>query len=376
MLRHNNSLVGWLYSSVFFIMLLAAFCVGGASEALATLSKISFYVCCLFVIFCSLGTLGNGVRYNSNFFYVVFYIFIFWLFLRSGTWYGLGLAIQGFIVMLLAFSFDTIPRKYAYRLCKMIKVSSVFFVFASILHFSGFVIFANNNFWGAYCLFYLLISASLFTGYSKFFMVAVILFFLVVSGTRSALLGLILSVGAWYVVSRKFQVKILIFYAFIVFAIIFYFSGLFDYLVSDQFEDFVVSSTGKRIESGRLDIWITIFSHMKPLDWLIGLGGGFDLESLIGMHLSEHSGYVRILSRYGIVGLLFFIVLIYLSATNLFRNKMTISFILLISFVIREFFEVTLINNNFPLAIMFWGVIASGVIERVQPTKTTHLDDL
>jgi hypothetical protein len=132
----------------------------------------------------------------------------------------------------------------------------------------------------------------------------------------------------------------------------------------------LLSLTGKNFETGRGEIWLGILRSMTPIDYLLG---GVDLQNLSelsgegGKQLSAHNGYISVLTSNGIMGLLLVLAMpIFLAITTPQKDSNLSRFFLsfIFAFFAREFFEVTIPGNNFPIAGLFWftcGVLISKI---------------
>tara|TARA_R100000935_G_C2817664_1_gene158092 strand:- start:202 stop:1329 length:1128 start_codon:yes stop_codon:yes gene_type:complete len=125
-----------------------------------------------------------------------------------------------------------------------------------------------------------------------------------------------------------------------------------------------IEFTGKRLESGRIDIWTEIWSGMTYKQVLIGAGAPLT-TSYHGIDgISAHSLYFALLYQYGFVGLLLGVLVLWMTFFNLRRKNLTFSAIMVAFFSVREMFEVSLFMNSLPVAIIFWSLFASGFLER------------
>lgn len=141
---------------------------------------------------------------------------------------------------------------------------------------------------------------------------------------------------------------------------------LWDYLMSAEFNQLVIDITNKQFQSGRNLIWGAVFDYMSGTDWIVGVGGGVDHGSIVPEHfknMSLHSSYVFMLFHYGFIGLSLLCCLFYKVLKNLVYGGHLYSAMLFLVFILRDFFEITLVNNQMAVAILFWGWIANGWIE-------------
>jgi O-antigen ligase len=346
---------------LFFLIFNSMYLIGVESYFVAFTSKVVFYIS-IFLLFGMLVIGRSSLSSDRYFFFLTFFLFVFWVFFRASGVYGIIVACQAAVVLLLSLALSGANDDCKNYLASALKISAVFFLVVSSIHLVFARVFANDNFWGLYCLVFLVASLGFERRWR--FLVFPFFVFLVLSGTRSALLGFFVSLALLLFLKSTWQAKVLQMAFFLFVFILLFAVGFFDYLMSPEFAVFVMDVTGKRIESGRVEIWSTIFSTMSIKDWIIGIGGGYDLASIIGVTLSVHSGYIHILSSFGLIGLLLFFVLIFLFSRASYKKGWAITFLMITALVVREFFEVSLLNNNFPVAIFFWGILASGAIDK------------
>lgn len=340
--------------------------VGIGYEAVVSIARMLVYsvVGLLIVFYFSRSVIKTNVDKR-----LVFLLFLtIWVGVRANNYYGLGLFLQTFLLFMSALVLYNI--NFNKKINSALVLGGSVYIFLALIHFFSTPIFYNTNYIGVcgliYCVFFL-------SKKTRFFYVLSFLCFLIVffSGTRSALLGLIVAYLIYIIFKQKTYVKIA---SIGILSIVFFFffkNGYYDYLNSDSFAQLVFDKTGKRLESGRFEIWNVIFSNMNIKDYIWGLGGGTDYEEIIGSKLSAHSGYVYIISSYGLVGLLFFLLSSIFSLINLFNKGYFFSFILFIALLFREFFEVTLLHNSFPIAVFFWAFLSNGYLDR---NKTVFRD--
>lgn len=187
---------------------------------------------------------------------------------------------------------------------------------------------------------------------------------LIVYESRSVIVALLLAGAIIYLVKKKnIGIKtILIVLAIIISTCIYL---LWDLLMSPEFNTFILEITNKRFQSGRIEIWSAIFEYMRGMDWLIGVGGGVDHQPIVGYNeLGLHSTYVFMLFHYGWIGLSLLWILFYKVLKNLTDKKYYYSATFLLFFIIRDFFEITLIQNQMAIAVLAWGWIANGWVDK------------
>lgn len=139
---------------------------------------------------------------------------------------------------------------------------------------------------------------------------------------------------------------------------------------------------GKRAETGRLDIWAGLFEYIEQRP-LAGWGAGVtpeDLtgvipESLTGNSLSAHNGYLQIWLQLGVVGMILQTLLFVTLLLFLFRRRNRVARValaVLLGLILREMFEVTLLQNNAPLTILIWLIIGIGIGTRNVAARFPH----
>ncbi|MNL35134.1 hypothetical protein D3C87_1571460 [compost metagenome] len=176
--------------------------------------------------------------------------------------------------------------------------------------------------------------------------------------TRSILLGLLIGVVIVYY-SFKSKTRSIWSIGFFFVCAIFYLKFQDEISAIYQSLD-LLSYTGKNLDTGRAEMWRGILGSMSTYDFLLG---GVDLKNVNelvspdGKILSAHNGYLSILASVGLLGV-FFALLIPVTIISVTFEKNSpgskILAVYVIVFFVREFFEVSLHGNNFPIAGAFW----------------------
>ncbi|QNH51167.1 O-antigen ligase family protein [Acinetobacter venetianus] len=338
--------------------------VGLSYEPLVVLARGMTYSLTGFLILCYLYRGGFNVKIEKSLFF--FFLLVCWVGVRAKNIYGLGLFLQTILLFLSAFVLRNL--NFSFKVDKAILIGAFFYTLMAFIHFFVTPIFANSNYIGVCGLIFLVI---FFSKQTKFFYIfsLMCLGFIVLSGTRSAILGLVVGYFLFKIFNLQKALRYLSLFFLIVITILFFKSGLYDYLNSEDFAQLVIDKTGKRLESGRFEIWELIFSNMSFSNYIVGLGGGTDYEAIIGSKLSAHSGYVYIISSYGIVGLFLFAMASIFSIIRLFKEGYYFSFLLFVALLFREFFEVTLLHNSFPIALFFWAFLSNGYLDQLRLSR-------
>lgn len=350
-------------SNIIILLLLSFFTisitlVGMDSEAISSVASVLTYSIVGFLIIFYFNQYGAKSKIDKRL--ILLSLLAAWVGVRAINLYGVGLLFQALFLFAGALVLSNL--NFYNKISGAIFLGGLVYVFLALTHFFVNPIFTNTNYIGVCGLIF---CVSFFSRQTKICYLLSFICFLIVffSGTRSALLGLVFAYFVYKIFSQKTSVKIFSLILLMVVTFVFFNNGYYDYLNSDSFAKLILDKTGKRLESGRFEIWNSIFSNMSFQDYIFGLGGGTNYEQIIGSKLSAHSGYVYIISSYGIVGLILFILASLFSLINLFKNGYYFSFLLFVALLFREFFEVTLLHNSFPIALFFWAFLSNGYLD-------------
>lgn len=286
---------------------------------------------------------------------------ILWMFVRAQNLYGF----KNFILLsfLLFINVSKIPYKNPSK-------NNIKFLFGLLIVFALFVritgeAYSNRNYLAVIACVICILTYYKFP--KKHIMIACIstVIFLLF-GSRSVLLALSIAIMILYsVVKLKIRLKTILLLLTIMIA-----SGLYivwDIIMSPEFNEFIFENTNKNFQSGRNLIWAAVFEYMKGIDWIIGVGGGIDHSIIVPERfelMSLHSTYIFMLFHYGIIGLGLLVILFYRLLNDLITKGYLYSALIFLFFILRDFFEITLINNHMAMAVLFWGWIANGWLER------------
>ncbi len=113
---------------------------------------------------------------------------------------------------------------------------------------------------------------------------------------------------------------------------------------------------GKAFEQGRVEIWGKVLNTMSLQDHIWGLGGGIDYVSIIESKLSIHSGYLYIYTSYGMIGLLIMLI-VFFQVWKRYKKHSKQALLIFYLIMFREFFELSLVTNNFVVEFVFWTIV-------------------
>lgn len=184
-----------------------------------------------------------------------------------------------------------------------------------------------------------------------------------VSQTRSAMLGVI-AASILYFQNRRRPTLLNFVNWFFVCGLFVYAADYFIANIDDaSVTDWSLTTFGKRPDTGRMVLWENILRLIieKPA---AGWGFRMDLSDLTGERLSAHNGYLQIALELGITGLAIFLGLVASILKALWPRRDAsgrAAFCVFAGILTREFFEVTLLQNNAPLTLLIWLVVGMGI---------------
>lgn len=278
------------------------------------------------------------------------------------------------------------------RINKLFWISTIFVLFHFGLwitqglpsHFQS--IYLNSNLVGPYmfiAIFFILLkiicTRRLIIAIGMLFISMLIL---LASDTRSVLLSMfvgLLVYMSWRVISRNLISGTLFFGVFIafIFSIIFLYPNLPKWKYYSSVELWMRENTGKSLMSGRAEIWSSLNDYIavKPF---FGYGPSTVASDLIGRQASSHNLYMNIALQMGLVGLLLFIILLYLIFVIMIgKNQSRISRLsaaFYIAILTHQIFEITLIQNQLSIGIFQWAIIGIGLTPMLSNNKMEDFD--
>lgn len=233
-------------------------------------------------------------------------------------------------------------------------------------------IYRNENYLGV-LLFCLLFFHILSFRYSNrawkpvFFIIAAINVFLVVaSGARSVLIGILVMFLA--VLISKFSQKLFEKLIYIVLAgnmfFVFLYVGLSHTAFGQKLNDMSYTIFEKNLFSGRHRIWEAVIRAFleKPL---FGHGVGVRASQVAETELTAHNMYLQVLLEFGLVGFVFFILLLITIWHVLMKQQQNdvvkFSAYFMLGILVYNSFELTLFQNNYSIAVFQWLIIGFGI---------------
>lgn len=205
-----------------------------------------------------------------------------------------------------------------------------------------------------------------------YFVGATAIFLIAVSGSRSVLMALTMATVALMCMRAARRLPFL---SGVIFVAVLTPSFLLSYLTmfpDGELANWVNSVSndmfGKRLSSGRGDIWSPVLAHTN---WAIGAGPGSHPSEVTGSGLSAHNWYLQSLYQVGLLGtvpvVLAVLVLWFRSAHAKLVPAARWAAAFVAAILSVQFFEVSLTQNHLATAIPFW-VVAGDALRRMQVT--------
>ena len=281
---------------------------------------------------------------------------LLWVLVRSDNVHGVLLFFQILLVFCCAFfryDFSSYNKFFSAVAQRMVSLFLLLLVAGSYL---GFKVFVNPNYLGFVCVcFYILYlmadqeKASGLLGFAFYFSMAALTF------SKSSALAIVVIYFCVIMLPRVngffFSIGFVFFVAWCGFLID-------DLLVFDFYalDSYFLDVTGKRFETGRIELWSEVLSSMNFTQLLVGMGGGVHeaaLETGEGI-LSPHSTYIYMVMCYGLVGLTFFLLTVLALVFRLWRQGQYVFVACATGLLFRDFFETSVVHNNFAASFLFW----------------------
>lgn len=193
---------------------------------------------------------------------------------------------------------------------------------------------------------------------------------LYLSGTRSVILAvafMILTYSLWGIISKHkflfnlYFISVMIF--IIGFTIVYPHLDTILYNFYD-YQDIVCLYTGKRLYSGRQEIWGVLLYYLKQKPFL-GYGSGALTSEFIHADLSAHNLYLEIAIQVGIIGLFFLLFFLFniwkIFWMNRHDKKVILCACFFIGILIHQMFEVLLIKADIAIDLLMWLLIGIGL---------------
>jgi hypothetical protein len=128
-------------------------------------------------------------------------------------------------------------------------------------------------------------------------------------------------------------------------------------------QDFFLEATGRRLETGRVEMWASAIGDLNRFEIFMGSGRIEYFENVEGIIYSIHSSYLTLLVRVGVFGLAFFVIFLIFRVRQLSASGQWLTVYLIMYLGMRDFFETSIVSNSFPLALFFWVFVLSGSLD-------------
>lgn len=381
--------------SIFFIFLLCvhlyAYLIWLDFRSIAFAFLFVSLVCSFFILF--LGGCRFGYFYIFSLLVLLVYVF-FVPFFIGGTLSVFYSVVQLFVALLIYNASKVIAENDGHVLdCLLFFAMTNIALLFGFWFFSGASLFKpwvltalNPNILGFFVFLNLFVLvAFLFMGrgraarfFSAVFVVAAV-FLILVSGARSTLGALVISV-IFYALLRLFNIKVnkrvvvsSIFFVFLVSpAFAYFYVFLSAGIYADELNFAFGEITGKNLFTGREVIWKAVISSIGD-NLLFGRGFGSSM-GLLDLDVSAHNLYLTLLYQLGVVGYFLFFVVVSLALGNLSAGSASnrfqaLCFSLLMVVLFQQNFEIFLFQNNLPASFLFWVCLALSNRKMQSPNK-------
>lgn len=186
------------------------------------------------------------------------------------------------------------------------------------------------------------------------------------TSARSILIAIFFLIMFWVILKfkRRFFTRLI----YIVLAGNFLFIGFYVLLsyiqLGNILNDWSRSIFNKNLFSGRTEIWIDVMRKVieKPF---FGYGIGVKASDITDIKLTTHNMYLQLLMEFGIIGTIFFILLL-ISIWRMLMKRLD-HFVIrwsscfMLSILVYLSFEVTLLQNNYSIAFFQWIIMTIGI---------------
>lgn len=193
------------------------------------------------------------------------------------------------------------------------------------------------------------------------------IFLIILSGTRSSLLAIILLEGGYFIFKtiklKSYKKFFCIFIAMKVFFIWLYAIILPQILILNKWSQ---KYTNKNFFSGRNVLWEKGILILKD-NILFGIGSSFDSFIITGKKLSLHNLDIRIMLEVGLIGYTIFIVYFLflidrIQEMKIDKDSKYMFFSVLISILFQQTFEISLTQNNVIVGLIQWFCIYGRIL--------------
>lgn len=197
----------------------------------------------------------------------------------------------------------------------------------------------------------------------------IILVIICIVGARStwlALAGGAITYLMWPIIKRsKFRFRAWIFLVLGLMALFMnFYLRLSTMPIADVLQRIALKYTGGRLYSGRQYLWPPIIEAIKEKP-LFGYGASATPSLFLSTGLSSHNLYLQIAIQVGILGLLFFVILICVLWDCFWNGRNTkivrLSAAFMVATLIHQLFEVSLTQNNMAIGLLQWMIIGQGI---------------
>lgn len=363
---------------------------GSLLEFISLLLYIISFLSMLFILafFLKYGISKNELNFILITFISYFLFLIVYAYLSSdNTGINMSSRILVLNLILILISFMKWTKQKVLILPTMLAIYSIILFLklitdGEVSNYAGF--FLNPNILGVFIfltLYFHIIAYYFVVKKYKLFWLGIIFIdisLIIVSSTRSVWLSLITGIMLLFIFQLNQRYKRIVHNSLFMFISLSSLSFPFIYIsfykseFGWQFNNFIISLTGKSLFSGREKLWIELFEYIK-FQPLLGYGPSTIPADLINTTLSSHNTYIQILLQTGIIGTMLFLLILFSIWNFLFIDKNSFPLKLTVAFfggiLVYSTFEISLVQGGYPINIMQWLVLSFGIVFKLNDIK-------
>ncbi|QEK13195.1 O-antigen ligase family protein [Crassaminicella thermophila] len=367
------------YSSIFISLVLYISPLLGWTFNKSTNIYVRFALYLLLLGIFAINLLNKNTKYKlNNQILIPFYLYLLWTVLRINR---LDVGLEQFVMLVGLFTLIIIlgSVKWDKKDIDLIISSGMKILILLVIcgFLSGFGLgkpmtgfFLNANLYGGILLSYMFFPIYKFEMEKNnlkkrvyFLLISIAAAAIVLSFSRASWVGLIIGLNIYiymcFLEKRNKMIKLIIGFMILLILTILLLP-YFSYLNNINLQRFSAVYLGKRLETGRIDIWFKLVNSLKENYWF-GYGTGVEPSLIDGKGLSAHNLYIQVLFQQGVIGLFLLIFLFFSIIRILFKLRSDkfckVTFVIFSGLLMRDFFEVSIIQNNIIISVFIWSLI-------------------
>lgn len=348
------------------------------------------YILMLFSIIVLMAYISKINMQKSNVTSVLVYIFIYMVFLTlysiSTNINDINYAIRIMVYFSIVFLFSNLKytrNQFKYLILPFSILTVLMFLswFNSYEMFKFASIFQNPNTLGIvvfnslfFHLLYLYITKNKLMKLVLIVLILMNLSLLYLSTSRAVWLSLTISIMVLFLYRQLTKTRFIyritfLITLFVIFIFSYFYPKLYTMELGWKINDIILDFTGKSFFTGREDLWaeIILMIETKPL---FGFGLSASSKELIGTNHEAHNMYLNVVLQTGLVGLLFYSIVLFVIWDRLFlqhkkikeHNKYYKLFpAYMAGLIIYQGFELSFVRGSYSISLLEWLFLAIGL---------------